>query len=282
MKILTIIVSYNFMNWAERCLDSLRASSVKCDVLVVDNGSSDGSVSFIREHYPEVRLIENPSNEGFGAANNIGLRIACDEGYDYVYLLNQDAWIEKDTLEKLIAADNGKIGILSPVQRSADGKLDPNFERKCARYLENSSDEVVEVFFVMAAHWLIPRRVFTTVGGFSPMFKQYGEDDNYIDRLHFHGMEAAVVRSASAVHDRALRQESREKRLKLKCIACTVRLSNPCTPFYYQLPMQTAMLVGMSFKNRSLVPLRFIPEFIKKSATVRRFRKESMKIGAFR
>lgn len=281
MKILTIIVSYNFMAWAQRCLDSLRASSVRSDVLVVDNGSGDGSVAFIRENYPEVRLIENTSNDGFGAANNIGLRIACEEGYDYVYLLNQDAWLETDTLERLLAADDGKVGLLSPVQRSASGDLDPNFRRKCGRYLEKCHSEIVEVPFVMAAHWFLPRRAFTAVGGFSPVFRQYGEDDNYIDRLHYHGFRAVVVKSASAVHDRALRPEPREKRLRLKCIACVVRLSNPNKPFWLQLPLQMLMLVGMSVKNLSLVPLRFIPEFAKKSTSVRCSRKESMKPGAF-
>lgn len=273
-RILTIIVSYNAMPWAQRCFDSLEKSGLKTDVLMVDNGSTDGTVAFVRENFPSVKIVENPSNEGFGAANNIGLRMAVEQGYDYAYLLNQDAWIEADTLEKLVAADDGRFGILSPVQKSAGGELDPNFARKCGKYLQRSSADTVEVPFVMAAHWLLTREAIMKVGGFSPVFRQYGEDDNYIDRLHYHGFKAGVVRNASAVHDRALRPEPKEKRMRLKCIACLVRLSNPNSPFWLQFPAQLLMLLGMCVKNFSLIPARFIPEYIKKSAFIKRCRRE--------
>ena len=106
MKILAIIVSYNFTPWMARCLGSLRASHCQADVMVLDNASADDTVTRIRQDFPEVTLIENGQNLGFGRANNIGMQYALDHGYAGVLLLNQDAWIDADTLGALAAASS--------------------------------------------------------------------------------------------------------------------------------------------------------------------------------
>ena len=87
MKVLVIIVSYNFERWIDRCLNSLRHSEYPIDVLVIDNGSKDQTIQRIKNDFPEIRLIESPENLGFGKANNIGMKIALEEGYQYVFLL---------------------------------------------------------------------------------------------------------------------------------------------------------------------------------------------------
>ena len=130
MKILTIIVSYNFEKWISRCLNSLKASSHPTDIIVIDNCSKDRTVEIIQKEYPQVRLIANSANLGFGRANNIGMQIAMKEGYDAVFLLNQDAWIGNDTLAVLAAqaVRHPEFGILSPVHLNGIGKeLDKGF-----------------------------------------------------------------------------------------------------------------------------------------------------------
>ena len=129
-QILTIIVTYNGMKWMERCLDSVCNSSVASDIFIVDNGSVDGTQDFIREKYPHAIFMQNTENSGFGKANNYGLQYAVDKGYDYVYLVNQDAWVEKDTFKILISQhlSNPVYGILSPIQIQGNGeKMDKNF-----------------------------------------------------------------------------------------------------------------------------------------------------------
>lgn len=264
-EILVIIVTYNGRQWTDRCLGSLRTSEVPVDVVVVDNGSSDGSIEYIRSAFPEVKVICTGKNLGFGQANNIGFKMALDDGYGYVYLLNQDAWIEPDTIRKLKDAWQSGFGILSPIQRDADGNPDANFWKKCGTFVENAAGRtIVEVPFVMAAHWLINRDTLIKVGGFSPVFHQYGEDDNYIDRLHYHGLKVGVVCNASAVHDRGERSLDRNARMKLKCVAVVVRMSDPgrCLPL--QMLLAPLELAGMSVKNLSLMPLRYIPELIRR------------------
>ena len=100
-SILTIVVTYNAMQWVDRCLSSIRNSSLNSDALVIDNCSTDGTADYVRERYPWVELVCSSGNQGFGAANNLGLRLALERKYDFVYLLNQDAWRKKDTLGNL-------------------------------------------------------------------------------------------------------------------------------------------------------------------------------------
>lgn len=279
-KVLVIIVTYNGMRWLDRCLQSLRNSGQAVDVLVVDNGSSDGSCEYIRSNFPEVELVCRRDNPGFGASNNIGLRLVLERGYDFAYLLNQDAWVDQGTIGGLISVWNPEYAIISPVQTTASGKFDRNFARKCERYLSSDSP-LCEVPFVMAAHWLLSAGAIRKIGGFSPAFKQYGEDDNYIDRAHFFGFKVGVATSFSAVHDRESREDDRNKRMRLKCISAVVKLSDPsCIPLLRKLKVFLELL-GMSAKNLSSEPLRFLPELKKRIAELDALRLESRNEKAF-
>jgi Predicted glycosyltransferases len=286
-KILVVIVTYNALKWVKKCLNSVEKSSLPADVLVIDNGSTDGTLPLIRTDFPRTRIIETGENVGFGAANNRGLRIAHDERYDFVYLLNQDAWLQKDTLEKLVAAYKPEWGVLSPMQLNAGGRRDKRFAKKCGKYIDaalggyHRDSLVVEVPFVMAAHWLVSREAIATVGGFSPAFRQYGEDDNWIDRLHFHGLHCGVVPAASAVHDRGGRRLPRDRKMQLKCIAAVVKVSDPNRSWRWMRIREVLELVGMGIKNLSAVPWRYLSEFNGRLPELKELRDASMERGAF-
>ena len=159
-SVLIIIVTYNGSNHIRQCLTSYDVGNPDVSCMIVDNGSTDDTVKIIKEEFPEVILVESGKNLGFGAANNIGLRKALDDGYGYVYLLNQDAWVFPDTFSKLKKAFGyGPYGILSPIQYDRGGKkMDRQFARRCRRFIRRQEGEkVAEVPFVMAAHWMICR-----------------------------------------------------------------------------------------------------------------------------
>lgn len=232
MKVLVIIVSYNFERWIERCLGSLRQSVSPVDVLVVDNCSQDATTRIVAEQYPEVRLIRSKENLGFGRANNIGMRIALEEGYDAVFLLNQDAWIDAKTIGTLaeLSEKYPQYGILSPVHLTGKGDQ-PDRGFGSYAHLTNldqlqTDKPVIPASFINAAFWMIPASVLRVVGGFSPLFYHYGEDKDYINRLRYHGYELGYSPNVFGCHDREFRKVSHEAFLQSEQIYLLTEYAN--------------------------------------------------------
>lgn len=288
-EILTIVVTYNGMKWVERCLGSVRASAVPSDVMVIDNASDDGTPDWIREHFPEVIVSGNRENLGFAAANNIGFRYALSHGYRYVYLLNQDAWVFPETFGTLVRAfgENGAdgkkpVGVMSPMQMEANlTKMDAQFRKHCGAALEKDPAETVRVPFVMAAHWMLSHECLEKVGGFSPTFPHYGEDLNFIHRAAWHGFDAAVVKTASAVHDRGGRPRPKDYRMKLKVVTAKAAVADPRNSPGPALIGQTVKLALLGAVYFSTIPWKGIGELWKSSDELKKCRKDSLKPGAF-
>ncbi|HEX8575230.1 MAG TPA: glycosyltransferase family 2 protein [Flavobacterium sp.] len=213
-KIIIIIITYNGLKWIEECLNSLLNSSIIISIIVIDNNSTDETVSLIKKKFPHILILEQKQNLGFGKANNIGLKYALDQKADYVFLLNQDAFVEKDTIKNLINISNlhPEYGILSPVQLDYSGKnLEDLFFKFMSKdssksfysdaVLKNKLKPVYEISFVQAAAWLLPINTIKKIGGFDPLFYHYGEDNNFCQRVVFHKMKIGVVPTAYIRHD---------------------------------------------------------------------------------
>lgn len=239
-KVLIIIVTYNAIRWVDKCLGSLTSSHYPNDVFVVDNGSTDGTQDYIKNNYPSVIFQQSNENLGFGRANNIGMTYALDHNYDFVYLLNQDAWIFENTIEALIDLfeQNPDYGILSPIQMQANLKhIDLNFKMITCSYGYNNHfledcymqqlDDIYEVPDVMAAHWFLKVETLRKVGGFSPVFPHYGEDNNFCHRCKYYGIKIGIVPKLKVVHDREYRGISDEKKMHLLYVQNIAILSNP-------------------------------------------------------
>lgn len=206
-----IIVTYNGITWIDTCLSSCG----NYPVIVVDNASTDDTVSYIERNYSNIIMLKQTENLGFGQANNVGIRYALDHGFEHVFLLNQDAYLVNDVLDKLITFQNRhpEYGILSPIHITGDQKkLDKNFSNYMLRektsqfysdfVLGNPLAAVYDVPFVNAAAWLVSKTCIKTVGGFDPLFFHYGEDENYCQRVLFHGFKIGVLPEIFIVHDR--------------------------------------------------------------------------------
>lgn len=216
-----VIATYNAVKWIDKSLTSLRDSVLPVNIIIIDNGSTDGTQELVLLNYPEVELLQSQENLGFGKANNIGIKKAYYAGADYFFLLNQDAWIEHDTLLLLVNSQKAmpEFGIVSPIHLNGAGTgLDRNFSNciSPARCEGLYSDifckrlKIIpyEVTSVNAAAWLMSRVCIATVGGFSPAFFHYGEDDNYQHRLHYHGLKVGICAQALVYHDREQRPKS--------------------------------------------------------------------------
>jgi GT2 family glycosyltransferase len=213
IDVVAIVVVHNGIKWLSKCFESLRGSTVPIHIIAIDNNSSDGSAQYLRKNFPDVELICLNENVGFGKANNIGLKRGLELGVDYVFLLNQDAWIAENTISELISAskNNPKYGILSPVHFSSD---EFSLEKQFLQFLsdQNTENFINDCFFgkmipvyttqyIHAAAWLITRDCLTKVGGFDPLFYHYGEDDDYIERVKYFGFQLGIVTNAPFVHD---------------------------------------------------------------------------------
>ncbi len=212
-KVFVVVVTYNGMQWIDKCFSSLKNGSVPLHVIAIDNDSKDDTVYYLKNNFEDIELIQTGANLGFGKANNIGFKRALEDNADYVFLLNQDAWVEFDTIEKLIriAEQNEEFGLISPFH------LLPNTEKlewyfstylvpeKCPDiYSDIYFDKVKDIYesdFINAAAWLITKACLQKVGGFDPLFPHYGEDEDYCCRVMYKKMKIGVVPDSKIYHD---------------------------------------------------------------------------------
>ncbi|MEM6843541.1 MAG: glycosyltransferase family 2 protein [Bacteroidota bacterium] len=228
-RILVVVITHNGDHWIADCLGSLRKSIIPLDVIVIDNQSTDDTVATIKQNFPEVQLVESKRNLGFGQGNNVGMKKGLQENYDYVFLLNQDAWIDPDTVKILIETHQQypEYGILNPMQvNRRETSLDRNF----AGYLSQTNNislmsdlllphlslqKVYSMEFINAAAWFISRECLRTVGGFDPLFPHYGEDQDYVQRARYHRFKIGFTPHTKVIHDREGYVKQSDKRRSL-------------------------------------------------------------------
>lgn len=290
-SVLIIIVTYNGSNHIRKCLTSYDTKNPNVSCIVIDNASTDDTVKIIKNEYPEIRLVESGRNLGFGAANNIALRIALDEGFDYVYLLNQDAWIAPEDINQLteIAERNKDFGLISPLQVYADKeKIDNNFSCNITKEMKddfflsgNTQKELYRIKgkTIQAAHWLLRVSTIIKVGGFSPSFFHYGEDTNLCRRVEFHGIKLGIVPRILGVHNRENRITALSLIFYFSRNNWVQIMSNPT------LPLKSALiLLFKSLFNTFLAyPIKFpyaFFKFIVKLPSIWHNRKISMREGS--
>ena len=219
-EVSAVVVSYNAAPWIERCLDSLRGT--EAEMIVVDNGSTDGTLEIVREKFPEARVLEE-ENRGFGAGNNAGMRVASGR---YFLLLNPDAWLTDGALEKLVAfaderPDAGVVGprLLNPdgsLQRSVRGyptpwriateyfflrKLAPRSRALNAFFGQQFDHESVrEADYLFGACLLVRREAVDSVGGFDEDFFLMSEEVDWCYRFREAGWKVLFYPGAEVFH----------------------------------------------------------------------------------
>ncbi len=100
MKVITVVLCFNAKKYIGACLDSLK--KIKTDIILVDSGSSDGSVDFLETNYSELKLIETNINLGYAGGNNVGLRYALEHKYDFVWIVNPDIVVDTKALDEAL------------------------------------------------------------------------------------------------------------------------------------------------------------------------------------
>lgn len=215
-KIFVIIITYNGARWICNCLGHLANSRSTVEIIVIDNGSTDDTVSLIQKNFPKTLLIKQKANLGFGQANNIGIKYALARDADYVFLLNQDVYVYPTTIDELLFLHerHPDYGIISPLQMNGNGKeidvlfqkfVSNSYSHKFAEQLvagQLASFNLLPVRFINATSWFISKSCIEKTGLFDSSFYHYGEDNNYCSRVQYHGYKVGVTPLAAIRHDK--------------------------------------------------------------------------------
>lgn len=217
MKVLIVIVNYNGFHLLNKHLPSvLNTKYPSFDVLVVDNGSIDGSVGLLKNYFPKVKVVKSKENLGFGRANNLGVYEYPE--YDTYVFLNNDISVEENWLNELIAVVKEKenVGAVGPkilyskkkggkyVINSAGIKLDKHYmgyDRYEGEYDSDKLNVVEEVDALCGGALLITKKAWDTVGGFNSHMFMYYEDVDISLRLRDFGFKLYYCGKSTVYHD---------------------------------------------------------------------------------
>lgn len=216
-RVTIIVLNWNGLMDTLGCLDSLASLDYpNCEVVVVDNGSMDGSVEALRARFPQITLIENGENLGYAGGNNVGLRHAMAQGTDYALLLNNDTVVDLAFLRIMVDAAEAEpaVGIAGPtiyyhdrpdVIWSAGGAID--WQRGSTRMvgLDERDEgqfgaEPRPVDFVTGCAMLVRRAVLERVGLLDERFFAYYEETEWCVRATRAGFQIVHVPQAHIWH----------------------------------------------------------------------------------
>lgn len=262
-KVSVIIPHWNGIDILSECLDSLqRATYSNIEIIVVDNASTDGSVDWIRIHYPEVLLVENDRNYGYAGGCNRGLATA--QG-DYLVFLNNDTIQDPGWLEPLVEflKMNPKVGAVQPkilnyFQRdifdyagAAGGWLDvlafPFARGRLFTTQERDTDQynrIRPVFWASGTAMAVRKTDFVTAGGFDETFFAHMEEIDFCWRLHLMGKEVWAIPQSRVYHKNAvsLPMFTRRKQYLNHRNSLLMMLSNYTLPLtLYLFPLRYAL-----------------------------------------
>jgi GT2 family glycosyltransferase len=206
-----VLINWNGREHLTRCLPSITAQTYRdYEIIVVDNGSTDGSVSYVRDSYPAVRLILNDHNAGFACANNQGISVATGR---YVVVLNNDTWVGPDWLESLVtsAESRPEMGAFACLVKFDDrrdmidsaGLTVSVLGHGCQNHLGDAADGIIEakeVFGVSATAAMFRRELLDDVGLFDEDYFIYYEDVDLAWRARLLGWRSILVPAAVVYH----------------------------------------------------------------------------------
>jgi hypothetical protein len=234
-----VIVNFNTCELLDRCLASIHAQTrrVRFEVMVVDNQSSDGSREMLREKHPDVVVIANEENVGFGRANNQGV---ARSRAPFVMLLNSDACLLQDTGSELVdfLIAHPEAGAVGPMIRLVDGSRQPKTfgnvptlqtllaqnlllcrafpraRRFAGIFVEIPWARVMEVGWVSGVCMGLNRRAYEAAGGFDPAFFMYAEDIDLCRRLRTLGWKVFRLEDYAIEHHLAASSKSAAQLLR--------------------------------------------------------------------
>jgi|GEM_PF-1322519 len=225
-KLSIIIVSWNCLSYLQKCLRSILSSSLSfpLEIIIVDNGSSDGTVETIKLAYPQVKIIANQSNLGFPRACNQGLKVSSGT---FLLLLNPDTELNFDTLEKSVTflENHPEIGLMGVKIKRPDGRIQLHggrafptlfslicnslgldrafpslkiFSSLDLTFWNHASSQ--EVDMISGTFMLFSRQVYEELGGLDERLPLFFEDMEFCWRVKQSGRKIYYLAETEIVH----------------------------------------------------------------------------------
>lgn len=260
MKVTIVIPNYNGKHFMEPCLESLQHQTCKdFDILIVDNASTDGSLEYMAEHYPSIKVIPLNKNYGFSRAVNEGIRRAKTP---YVILLNNDTTVDKDYVKEMVHAiekspkifsvSSKMIQMYHPELIDSAGDLYTLMGwgvcRGTGRPITNyTSDDYI--FTACAGAAIYRRSAFQKIGYFDESHFAYLEDIDIGYRARIYGYKNAYCSSALVYHVGSGTSGSKYNSFKVKLSARnSVYLNYKNMPVLQLLLNSVPLLLGYLVK----------------------------------
>ena len=197
-----IIVNYNGKKWLDKCLNSLEQQTYPhLEIIVVDNASTDDSSLYIQKNFPSVSLVQSHKNLGFAGGNNLGIAKA---GGGLIMLMNNDAWIESEMIQKLYEEKiQKKLDVIGPHELHYNKKLRPEnlsmvsldlFGHHIYTYRTN------KCFFLSGVCLLFSKQLYLDTGGLDNNFFMYSEEIDWFWRLHLYKKKIGISQNQKIYH----------------------------------------------------------------------------------
>ncbi len=213
LETFVVIPNWNGAHYIKECIDSLLAQSVKCNIVIVDNASTDDSDKILAAYKDEITVLKQTKNLGFAGGVNVGIRYALKNKAKYIALFNNDAVADKNWIEELLATINSddKLGMaasnlmqIDKIHIDSTGDIYCQSGMACPRgrneVQSGQYDKHTDVFGVCAGASLYRAELFDNVGLFDEKFFAYLEDVDISFRARLMGWKAEYSPKAIAFH----------------------------------------------------------------------------------
>lgn len=205
------MVTFNHRQYIEKCLESM--SQFTSNLIIVDNNSTDGTVDFIEKNYPEINLIKNSDNKGYGASMNQGAKVSKKK---HLIFINPDIWVENNSIEELIKPiqKNEKLVTVPKVLLYDGSKINTcgitihftglGFTQGLGQYPDKYNEQIY-VKGLSGVCFAIQRDLFLEIGGFNESIFLYMEDTELSWNIKSLNLKILYIPSSIIYHDYKLK-----------------------------------------------------------------------------
>jgi GT2 family glycosyltransferase len=252
-RVCAVVVTFNRKDLLRKCLESLQSQTCKPDhILVVDNASSDGTLDMLKTEFPSVEVLPMPQNEGSSGGFHEGIKRAYEQDYEWIWVMDDDAFPESTTLERLKACSN-RADILVPVQIDSMGRkygaglwkfgyVPVNFD---------CDSEMIPIDMFSFVGPLFTRKVVECIGFPRKDFFIWADDWEWALRAKLAGFAAYAVQSAIVFH------EYGKPRILRRFGRVSIRDSQPPWKHYYGMRNTLLMLDHFQWPKRHVEKISF-------------------------